>query len=1605
MIYMRGNSPEKSGIHSRGGYEPTVRTGLSPMKAMFSIVVVSLMIFGAFAVVFSASASGTAMGNAFSTNAKNANTIQATLPSPNYKISGTLPYIPQGSNELSTINLNQTTHIFIGFKLQHNTFLNGYIAQVSNPSSPIYRHYMTHSQFVSNFEVNNTVYNQVSSYYSAMGLTVVQENDRGYMEVTGSLLNLEKAFNTTFAIYSTNLGDFYFNLANISVPTVFSHYINTAIGFTNYPYFTPGLTLNPALGTNVSNEYNQLMNAPKNGVGAANPQPPYTPYALQLAYNETKLISSGVNGEYITIAVTDAYGDPTSTTDLAEYNALYNMPSNNSYQTIYPYGSPQTSSGAYGSVVDLWEVESALDFQMAHATAPNANIVSVISPDAGYTLTQSLVYTITNQLANVISNSWGAPEPEIGNQAQYFHPFAKEAVATGITVLAASGDQGAAGYDPSVPRSVMWPSNDPYVLGVGGTTIFMNGTMGTGVQNVLNGPPGVNETFNPTNMSNETAWDGYTGGGYSTLFTRPAWQTGQGIPTMGKYAYRRGIPDVSANAMFAGNLFVFNGVTAGSYAFGGTSFASPQWAGVIATADSYEIDHGNGNMLGYLNPTFYSIFNSPAYHKAFYDVIYGYNGPNGLFNAGHGWSPVTGLGSPNTGFLTKELAIMTYSSGVKGDFNTTHASGISAKIQTILNGQLYGTATASAFINVTLSDGTQIMLGYTLSRSNPEGSWFYAIIPATSVFGSEGYITGPSGSAGLNGTFNTYTVIRTAPDAWSLEIDGKIITTFSSNANSTGSNLPYIGGSILEDYSPLNTIGPFSVRDLQYEKNNVMHSMPSVMSYESSVPLTGISPPYTLPNTLGVVYSKSTDQIMIGSGLPFSNGITLFGTFYKVPPSTALLKNPAYVSLYAQHVGSQATGGASSFQMSTLFPANQGNFNSSYLVPVLGTSSWSFHTSLPLATSLYLSRADPLYANFYLSLSSSLSGSTPGAVPVTVSIMVLANGVLVGANSTTHNLSLEHSVQDYNVSMHSLLSKISKGSVITMIVSWYSANAGGNNIGYLISPQTGSSNPISLTLPTKNPVSISPPGVIVQNNNYYISSKIKSPFGPYDLKSVSGKLGSASIGYTVSKNSNYTFEISDLQIPYGTNHFNISATDIQGRTNNATATVVVSTHNYRTAFSESGLPGNTKWYVNITDSSGTSFSLNTTKDQTTVYLIPGTYSYTIATTDKIFAPSIASSSFTVGTSGQSIAISFKPVTFQATFTETGLPAGTTWYANLTGMLGNSQSSTLNYELQNGTYGFTIASSNSNYEPNVTNGYISVNGNSVNVNVKFTQIYFTATFFESGLPSGATWYVNLSNGDHGKAVSPNSIGFTLQDGVYSYTVSTSDSSYVPSTSSGSIDISNSNMNQQITFYSQSSAGTATFMENGLPYGTPWELHLSNGNAYTSTKNSLSAALPSGKYTYSLITPDGNYHGTAGNFTVKPGMQNISMYFAPVTYTVVFSENGLSHGTRWSVIINGVEYNSSTQHIYVSLMNGTYSVKMVGIGGYSTPAKAITVSVQGSNMSSSVMFVPINGAQAQPSVLSTTLYATGGTAGTAGSTYVAARKIGSRVIQGLKHLFRH
>jgi subtilase family serine protease len=150
------------------------------------------------------------------------------------------------------------------------------------------------------------------------------------------------------------------------------------------------------------------------------------------------------------------------------------------------------------------------------------------------------------------------------------------------------------------------------------------------------------------------AWNGGTdasGGGYSSLFPRPAYQDG-----VARAGAARGVPDVAANADHS---------TAMATAFSdgslrpatGTSAATPLWAGVIALADQQAGQH-----LGFINPAIYRIARNPAYHRALHDVVTGDNSvlwPTGVvvgYSAQPGWDPVTGWGSPDAQYLVPLLA-------------------------------------------------------------------------------------------------------------------------------------------------------------------------------------------------------------------------------------------------------------------------------------------------------------------------------------------------------------------------------------------------------------------------------------------------------------------------------------------------------------------------------------------------------------------------------------------------------------------------------------------------------------------------------------------------------------------------------------------------------------------------------------------------------------------------------------------------------------------------------------------------------------------------------------------------------------------------------------
>ncbi|MGP6220415.1 hypothetical protein ACNF41_04025, partial [Cuniculiplasmataceae archaeon SKW1] len=208
---------------------------------------------------------------------------------------------------------------------------------------------------------------------------------------------------------------------------------------------------------------------------------------------------------------------------------------------------------------------------------------------------------------------------------------------------------------------------------------------------------------------------------------------------------------------------------------------------------------------------------------------------------------------------------------------------------------------------------------------------------------------------------------------------------------------------------------------------------------------------------------------------------------------------------------------------------------------------------------------------------------------------------------------------------------------------------------------------------------------------------------------------------------------------------------------------------YAVTFRETGLPSGVRWYINVTGFPSIS---NPAPECIELVLSNGTYTYTVSTSDHQAIPNIASSSFTVNGCCISISIHFL-IAYTVTFTETGLPSGTPWYVNITNhdsgpIIGTSDS----LSLTNGTYIYTIGTTNKLYHAN--EGSFTVNGVTSNntILVSFSLVTYTVTFIETGLPSGATWYVNITSHDSGP-ITGTSYSLSLINGTYTYTIGTSD----------------------------------------------------------------------------------------------------------------------------------------------------------------------------------------------------------------------------------------
>jgi hypothetical protein len=163
--------------------------------------------------------------------------------------------------------------------------------------------------------------------------------------------------------------------------------------------------------------------------------------------------------------------------------------------------------------------------------------------------------------------------------------------------------------------------------------------------------------------------------------------------------------------------------------------------------------------------------------------------------------------------------------------------------------------------------------------------------------------------------------------------------------------------------------------------------------------------------------------------------------------------------------------------------------------------------------------------------------------------------------------------------------------------------------------------------------------------------------------------------------------------------------------------------------------------------------------------------------------------------------------FQQTFTESGLPAGTTWYVNITGYnSGPITGTSYSVSLSNGTYSYTVATSDHIYKPTVYTGSFTVDGASLSESVTFVEVTYTVTFTETGLPSGTLWSVTLNGTTLSSTTS--TITFSEPNGTYTYSIG-SVSGYTVSLSSGSLTAIGKTVNQSITFTAKpSSSGLST-----------------------------------------------------------------------------------------------------------------------------------------------------------------------------------------------------
>jgi autotransporter-associated beta strand protein len=562
-------------------------------------------------------------------------------------------------HDLATTNRLQ---LAIGLPLRNQAALTNLLADLYDPTSPNFHHFLTAAQFTEQFGPSAQDYQAVIAFAETNGFTVTGTHpNRMVLDVSARAPDVEKAFHLILRVYAhpKENRDFYAPdtdpQLDLAVPILHISGLNN--------YIVPR-----ALNHERPRLAQTAQATPASGSG---PSGTFVGKDFRAAY----VPGVTLDGTGQSVALVQFAGYYAS--DISAYETAYGLPNVPLVNVLL--------NGIGSITVNAGGAEPALDIEMTISMATNLTQVITYYGSSADTIMSRIA---SDNLAKQISASW-----TFGIDATTLQIF-QEFAAQGQSYFNASGDGDAYTGSPATPTDA------PYVTSVGGTTLTTSGPGGAWVS--------------------EKVWNwGSTGssGGVSTTYGIPLWQQGISMTANLGSTTMRNIPDV---AMTADNVWVLynNG---GSGSFGGTSCASPLWAGFTALVNQQAAANGQPS-IGFINPTVYALGKGTSYGSTFHDITTGNNtSPTspGKFYGVTGYDLCTGWGTPTGLNLINALALSQFDplviTGASGYVATGPVGGAFSPASSVYYLANYGAYTmnwslinSSAWFNVSSTSGSLV---------------------------------------------------------------------------------------------------------------------------------------------------------------------------------------------------------------------------------------------------------------------------------------------------------------------------------------------------------------------------------------------------------------------------------------------------------------------------------------------------------------------------------------------------------------------------------------------------------------------------------------------------------------------------------------------------------------------------------------------------------------------------------------------------------------------------------------------------------------------------------------------------------------------------------